>query len=107
MAGVREVSTQLPSTSMEERGSLVCLEEAVVQLICWGLSRTREESLGLMEVMVEDPSPSTAVLFEEYLEDLALRLTALVSIAVIHSYWLVNSSWLGTYWMRKSACMDL
>ena len=71
---------------MKDRGSLVCLEEVVVQLICWGLSQTREESLGLMEVMVEDPSLSTAVLFEEYLEDLALQLTVSVSIAVIHSY---------------------
>ena len=37
-----------------------------------------------MEVMLEDSSLSTAVFLEEYLEDLALRLTALVSIAVIH-----------------------
>jgi hypothetical protein len=38
-----------------------------------------------MEDVVGDPSLSTAVLFEEYLEDLALRSTALVSTAVIPS----------------------
>ena len=81
---LEEGSTRLKSMWTEERGSLVCLEGVVAELICWDLSQTRERSLALMEDVVGDPSPSIAVLFEEYLEDLAPQSTALVSIAVIH-----------------------
>ena len=44
-----------------------------------------KDLLVLMEDPVGDPSLSTAVLFEEYLEDLDLHSTALASIAVIRS----------------------
>jgi hypothetical protein len=70
---LEERSTRLTSMLMEERGSLGCLEEVVAELICWDLSQTREESLALMVDVVGDPSLSTAVLFEEYLEDPALQ----------------------------------
>ena len=82
---LEEGSTRLKLMLTEERGSLVCLEGVAAELICWGLSQTRERSLALMEDVVGDPSPSIGVLFEEYLEGLALQSTALVSIAVIHS----------------------
>ena len=62
----------------------MCLERVAAELISWDLSQIREESLALMEDVVGEPSRSTAALFEEYLEDLALESTALVSTAVIH-----------------------
>ena len=86
MVEVEGVNTQLTLMSMEERGSLVCLEEVAVESICWGLLQIGEESLDLMENVVENPSLSTAVYFEEYLEEKALKSTASVSFAVIHSY---------------------
>ena len=70
---------------MMERDSLECLVEVVVMLIDWDLSQTREGSLDLMEGVVENLSLSTAVKFEEYLEDLAPGLTVLVSFAVVHN----------------------
>ena len=85
MVELEEGSTQLTLMLMEESGSLVCLERVVAELISWDLSQIREESLALMEDVVGDPSLSTAILFEEYLEDLVLGSTALVSTAVIHS----------------------
>ena len=81
-----ELEEGLTLMLMEERGSLVCLERVAAELISWDLSQTREKSLALMEDVVGDPSLSTAVLFEEYLEDLAQELIASVSIAVIHSF---------------------
>ena len=86
MVELEEESTRLTSMLPEERGSLVCLERVAAELISWDLSQTRGKSSALMEDVVGDPSLSAAVLFEEYLEDLARELTASVSIAVIHSF---------------------
>ena len=87
MVELEEGCTQLTLMLMEESGSLVCLERVAAKLISWDLSQIREESLALMEDVVVEPSRSTAALFEEYLEDLALESIALVSTAVIHSNW--------------------
>ena len=84
MVELEEGSTQLTLMLTTGRGSLVYLERVAAELISWDLSQIREESLALMEDVVGEPSLSTAALFEEYLEDLALELIALVSIAVIH-----------------------
>ena len=83
---LEEGSTRLTSMLMTGKGSLVCLEGVAAKLISWDLSQTTEGSLALMEDVVGDPSLSTAALFEEYLEDLDLRSTALVSfVVIIHS----------------------
>ena len=57
-----------------------------MELINWDLSQTREGFSDLMEGVAEGLSLTTAVLFEECLEDLAPGLTALVSSAVIQNH---------------------
>ena len=83
---LEEGRQRLTSMLTTERGLLVCMEGVAAQLIGCYSSQTMEGSLALMEELVGDPSLSTAAFFEEYLEDLALRSTALVSfVVIIHS----------------------
>ena len=88
MVELEGASIQSISMLMVKRESLVqeCLVKVEVESINWDLSQTREGFSDLMEGVAEGLSLSTAVLFEECLEDLAPELTALVSSAVIHNH---------------------
>ena len=88
MVELEGASIQSISMLMVKRESLVqeCLVKVEVESINWDLSQTREGFSDLIESVAEDLSLLTAVLFEEYLEDLAPGLTALVSSAVVHNH---------------------
>ena len=71
---------------MEERGSSAYSVKVAAQLIFWDLLPTLVKSLDLMEnVVVEEISVSTAVMFGEYTEGLAPRSIPSASIAVVHN----------------------
>ena len=72
---------------MEESGSLVCLERVAVEFDQLGFVTNKGRIFGPYGGCGGEPSLSTAVLFEEYMEDQARESTALVSIATGKNFW--------------------
>ena len=69
---------------LTERESLGSSAEAIIILINWDSSQTREEPLDHTEGVGEIPLPLTAVMLQGYLEGRLVGWTALDSIAMLY-----------------------